>query len=162
MFSNLLPTIISPTMVTNTTCTLIDIFVNSCSTFVEAGIAMTNISDRYGVFNVFRISGVRVSEVFVEVSKRVVNVENIENFRLALADCNFEQIMNSNCVEKAYDLFSSKLKLLYDTKYPIKRVRVKKLDVQKPYTTPEIRNMLKRKHKLQKLYIFKEIKILPD
>ena len=90
--------------------------------------------------------------LFVEVSKRVVNVENMEKFHLAIADCNFEQIMNSNCVETAYNLFSSKLKLLYDTNCPIKRVIVKKLDVEKPYITPEIKNMLKRKHKLQKLH----------
>ena len=149
---NLLPTIIRPTRVTNNTCTLIDIFVNSCSKFVEAGIVMTNISDHYGVFNVFRRSGVRVSEAFVEVSKRVVNVENMEKFRLAIADCNFERIMNSRCVETAYNLFSSKVKLLYDTNCPIKRVRVKKLNAEKPDITPEIKNMLKRKHKLQKLY----------
>ena len=49
---------------------------------------MSNIIDHYGVFNVFRRSGVRVSEAFVEVSKRVVNVENIEKlFHLAIADC---------------------------------------------------------------------------
>ena len=109
--NNLLPIIIRPTRVTNNTSTLIDnIFVNNCSPFVEAGIVVTNISDHLGVFNVFRRSGVRVSKAFVEVSKRVINAENMEKFRLAITDCNFEQIMNNSCVETAYNFLSCKLK----------------------------------------------------
>ena len=49
-------------------------------------------------------------------------------------------------------IFSSDLLSIYDSFCPIKTVKLKNLDVKKPYITSEIKQLLKEKHRLKKKY----------
>ena len=60
-------------------------------------------------------------------------------------------------METSYNMFAGILKTLYDTHCPINNTRLKRLDVSKPIITPEIKCMLKLKHKLQKNIIKKQL-----
>ena len=77
---------------------------------------------------------------------------NREQLKNVIANYDFAPIMNINCIESLYNMFSDTLKNLYDRYCLIKNVRVKRLDVSKPYITLEIKNMLRDKHKTNQLW----------
>ena len=77
------------------------------------------------------------------------------NFSSAFATIrsyNWESIKNENSVENAYNVFSDKLNELLDVNCPLKKVKMKKLDISKPYITSDIKQLIKEKHKLQRKY----------
>ena len=55
-------------------------------------------------------------------------------------------------VNEVYATFIDQFKKLYDESCPVKAVRVKKLDILKPYITREIKALIKEKHRLQRLF----------
>ena len=111
---------------------------------------MSNITDYYAIFSVFGECQASSSDAYVEISKRMLSANNREQLKNAIADYDFAPNMNINCIESSYNIISDTLKNLYDRYCPIKNVRVKRLDVFKPYIyiTVEIKNMLMVKHKL--------------
>ena len=55
-------------------------------------------------------------------------------------------------VDQCYNAFIDKISLLFEQACPIKNIEVKSPDLAKPYITAEIKNQIKEKHKLQRLY----------
>ena len=56
--------------------------------------------------------------------------------------------------EEAYKEFNDNLRLMFDESCPYKTVKIKKLDIKKPYITSEIKRLIRAKHRLQKLFFF--------
>ena len=94
---------------------------------------MSNITDYYAIFSVFGECQASSSDAYVEISKRMLSANNREQLKNAIADYDFAPNMNINCIESSYNIISDTLKNLYDRYCPIKNVRVKRLDVFKPY-----------------------------
>ena len=108
----LLPTIVRPTRISNTSYTLIDnIWING-NVESKFGIIMSNISDHYAIFNIFcrRVSS--CSDSYVEISRRKLNAENREQLKSAIINYYFSSIMNLNSVETSYNMFAGILKTL--------------------------------------------------
>ena len=150
---NLLPTILRPTRVACTSFTLIDnIWISSYSDFLRSGIVMTNISDHYAVYSVVGGMKSSVAAGFTEITKRILNPDNLLQVKAAIERHNFDEVFTRGNVDESYDLFSSDLLSIYDSFCPVKTVKFKNLDVKKPYITSEIKQLLKEKHRLQKKY----------
>ena len=52
---------------------------------------------------------------------------------------------NENSVENAYNVFSDKLNELLEMNCPLKKVKMKKLDISKPYITNDLKQLIKEK-----------------
>ena len=52
----------------------------------------------------------------------------------------------------AFNEFSAILKRIFDQSCPFKIMKIKKLDLCKPYITRNIKELIKEKHKMQRLY----------
>ena len=142
--NNLNPTILRPTRVGKTSATLIDhiwttsSFGNSFN-LCESGVILSNITDHYSIFNVFSVGGIVTDERYVEIEKRVITDESKEFLSNRINSWDWECLKNLRSVNEVYDTFIDQFKKLYDENCPVKAVRVKKLDVLKPYITREIK-----------------------
>ena len=70
---------------------------------------------------------------YVTVTKRVLSEEKINSLTECNAEYSWDDVKNVDCVEDAYNTFITAVKDMYDINCPIKDVRMKKLDVSKPY-----------------------------
>ena len=75
----------------------------------------------------------------------------------SICDYDWETIKQVISAEDAYNMFSDKLTDLLNINCLYRKFKIKKLDVNKPYITSDIKTMIKEKHKLQKLYNRKPI-----
>ena len=149
---NLIPSIVRPIRIAKNSFTLIDnIFINNYANFAKAGIVMTNISDHYAVFSVFRRNSSQ-SGAYVEFNRRIAHRENLERLKNSFADNDFTPVLGNENAEASCNLFVDNVRLIYDAICPARKVRIKRLDILKPYITSEIKELLRSKHKLQKMY----------
>ena len=89
----LLPTIVRPTRISNTSHTLIDnIWINGNVEFTKSEIIMSNISDHCAIFNVFCRRVPSCSDSYVEISRRKLNAENREQLKSAIINYDFSSI----------------------------------------------------------------------
>ena len=70
----------------------------------------------------------------------------------------WETLLDIADPNECYTKFSSDLYLMYDTNFPLKSIRKKELDIRKPYITREITDLIKNKHRLQRLFNRRPIK----
>ena len=148
-----MPLILRPTRVSATSATLLDhIWINDILDVDETGIIMSNISDHYPVFSKHNLESNNNMDVYVEVKRRMCGRRNIDRLAEAIAEFDWSLILNISHVESAYDFFAQNFKKLYDQHCPVKIVRNKVLDVKKPYISSEIKQLIKEKHKMQRLY----------
>ena len=155
--NNLIPTILRPTIVGKTSATLIDhmwttsSFGNSFN-LCESEVILSNITDHYSIFNLFSVGGIVTDERYVEIEKRVITDESKEFLSNRINSWDWECLKNLRSVNEVYDTFIDQFKKLYDESCSVKAVRVKKLDLLKPYITREIIALIKEKHRLQRLF----------
>ena len=143
---NLIPSIVRPTRIAKNSFTLIDnTFINNYANFAKAGIVMTNISDHYAVFSVFRRNSSQ-SGAYVEFNRRIAQRENLERLKNSFADNDFTPVLGNENAKASYNLFVDNVRLIYDAICPAREVRIKRLDILKPYITSEIKELLRSKH----------------
>ena len=106
---------------------------------------MTNNSDHYVVYSVVGGMKLSVAAGFTEITKRILNPDNLLQVEAAIERHNFDEVFTRGNVDESYDLFSKDILSIYDSFCPVKTVKLKNLDVKKPYITSE-------KHRLQKKY----------
>ena len=112
-----------------------------------------NISDHFAIFNIYEVeAGIVQKDNYVEVTKRIMNEQNVNSLYsdIRLFDWNVVKCVAS--AEEAYNMFSDKIIEFLDANCPSKKIRVKKLNISKPYITSDIKRLIKEKHKLQRLY----------
>ena len=63
----------------------------------------------------------------------------------AISEYDWSNILTVNDVEDAYATFASALQSLYNEHCPLKTVRIKRLDAEKPYISTDLRK--KKTHK---------------
>ena len=152
---NLFPAILRPTRVTDSTATLIDqIWTNDICSIINSGQVLSDISDHFPVFAAFQLperDQVR-RDVYVEHRYRLNNEECRENFRTAVSQINFRALYEISDVETLYASFEHELREAYESSFPMKTIKRKRLDVEKPYLDATIRSMIRDKHKLYRKY----------
>ena len=149
-----LPIILRPTRVGSTSATLIDhIWTNSPQSVSTSGIILSNVSDHFAVFSAFGSKSLPARESVVRVvTRRVDSKARRDSMYEDIKNANWSQVVALQSVDEAYDSFLDRLTCFYEKNFPIVTRKVKYLDLAKPYITGDIKLMIKKKHKLQKLF----------
>ena len=82
----------------------------------------------------------------------MVGGSNWDSLKVELRNFDWNNIKNYDCVEGAFNEFSAILKRIFYQSCPFKIMKIKKLDLSKPYITRNIKELIKEKHKMQRLY----------
>ena len=151
---NCIPTIIKPTRVGSTSSTVIDnIFINNSINLKDCGVVLLNISDHFAIFNIYEDeAGIVQKDNYAEVTKRIMNEQNVNSLYSDIRKFDWNVVKCVASAEEAYNMFSDKIIEFLDANCLSKKIRVKKLDISKPYITSYIKRLIKEKHKLQRLY----------
>ena len=124
----------------------------------NSGVILSNISDHFSLFNIIEVkSDSSEDSDYVEIKKRQMNEHNINCLNESICGYDWETIKQVTSAEDAYNMFSDMLTDFLNINCPYRKFKIKKLDVNKPYITSDIKTMIKEKHKLQKLYNRKPI-----
>ena len=151
--SNFVCTISNPTRVTSSTSNLLDhIWTNNGSNLVDCGILHNTISDHFPIFSVFNNN--EQQEIFDKKTLQYndVNDTNLINLKNDLFDVCWDLVFNTNNVRVAYSNFILIFKSLFLKHCPLIERTVTGRHINKQYITAEIKQLIKRKNKLAKLY----------
>ena len=149
-----------PTRIGEASATLIDNIWRTATPgdrLYLSGIVMSNITDHYSVFNVIEVEEAIVESAYIEINKRMLRDENMSILSERIRSYEWKNIERLNNIEEAYKEFNDNLKFMFDESGPNKTIKIKKLDITKPYITSEIKRLIRDKHRLQKLYNKKPI-----
>jgi hypothetical protein len=146
--------IIRPTPVRKNSATLIDnIFTNELSMPVKSGLLINDISDHLAVF---QISGQNVKthqKDYLYIRKRKITEDQINKFKEALFNVNWNSVMDEMDPNSAYGSFMSTFMSLYDKYCPYRNIKCNDKRYNRPYMTPGLRNACKKKAHLYKICI---------
>ena len=128
MYSNMLfPLIMQPTRITSYTTTLIDnIFTNHVTNYLFSGLLFIDISDNLPIFCFsYEQSSETIDDKFVVFRNK--SKSNFINFDNQLNDTRWEDLFNDP--KAAYDSFLKKFKDIYNSSFPLKKVKTIKLNL---------------------------------
>ena len=151
------PLIVRPTRITNATATLLDnVFTNQLEMPCVSGILYTDITDHLPIFQITSID-YKCLNVGGNSSPehRVFSKQNIDAFRNALTDCDWNDVLRCGEVNSAYNCFEMTLRDLYDKHFPLQlkhQIQQKKL---KPWMTETLLKSVRHKNKLYKRFLHK-------
>ena len=113
---------------------------------------MTAISDHYSSFVCVNGGSNKDDAVYNEITKKQMTDGALNDLQGLVGQYNWDSIKMHADVDQCYNAFIDKISLLFDQACTIKNIEVKSPDLAKPYITAEIKNQIKEKHKLQRLY----------
>ena len=144
-----------PTRVTRETSTLIDhIISNTNLDFIKTGIIKTDISDHFPVFLIAKNENLINKTETKIISKREINNKAIENFKELLKKVDWTPIYVSD-VNKAYGEFITTVSYLYDTAFPLMKIKIKSKNLLSPWMTKGLIKSSKRKKRLYEKFLKK-------
>ena len=125
LFNGFLPLITKPTRLSNSCATLIDnIFTNSSKIESQCGIITSTISDHFPCFHTLDLAKIKGKKKDFEF--RAFNEENILRFRGLLGTRNWDEIIESENTETAFDEFLSEFSICFEEAFPVKKIRFNK------------------------------------
>lgn len=154
MFSfGYMPVVLRPTRVTSHSATLIDhIWSNAVHDVSSSGIIRYSATDHFPTYVQVRCGKKNNSdECFMTVTRRRRGSECDELFSSHLAQVCWTDLLEQMDVDVLYDEFISGISHVYDLCYPLETKKAKILDIEKPHITPDIKLLIKKRHKLLKL-----------
>ena len=154
MYSNmLLPLITRPTRITSYTATLIDnIFTNHVENYLFSGLLFTDISDHLPIFCFsYEQSSEIIDDKFVVFRNK--SESNFINFHNQLNDTIWEDLSGFNDPEAAYGSFLKKFKDIYNSSFPLKKVKTIKLSLKNPWVSKGLLKSINLKNNLYKKYL---------
>ena len=149
LVNNLLPKVTIPTRETETSSTLIDhIFTNINQSKCIAGTLKTDISDHFSNFFITKTHSQNLNRPHF-VTFRLITDQAIENLNRSLVSEGWNDILDTQDVDEAYDLFTEKFSMLVDYHLPLKTVKFNKYRHKaNTWMTKGILKSLKSKEKL--------------
>ena len=148
----MIPLINNPTRITCDSATLIDNIFTNCIESKTNGILINDISDHLPIFTISSQS-IKTSNKSPEARyKRVTKIENLNNFANDLQDIHWEQVLDNNNVDKAYDSFINTIQSRFELHCPIKKVKNKNI-TRKPWLTNGLLNAFKKQKTLYKRFL---------
>ena len=149
---NLFNTISKPTRVTSSSATLIDhIWTNDYCSLTYNGIIFSKISDHFPIFSTFKLERDQpVKSNFIEF--RDFSENNIELFKLALENTNWDLTKCSNNPDVCYKNFELIFSALFNRYFPLISKKIINHKFSKPYINQNIKDLMKERNKLQRKY----------
>jgi hypothetical protein len=143
----LFPVISRPTRVTANSVTLIDnIFTNDISnTNNHQGIFFIDISDNFPVFFINGKSDTATSDKFIW--KRSIDANNINAFQYELLQTHWNDVLDCNDGQVAFEKFHCKFSRLYNTFFPLKKIKLNYKN-RKPWLTNCLKKSIRTKNHL--------------
>ena len=153
----MIPVINKPTRVTKNTQTAIDnIFLNSFfNTQINTGIIKTCISDHFPIFIVANDITLSLYPKTETIFKRIISENALKEFKVKLSKINWNDTLNENCPDKSYTKFIETFSTIYETCFPLKKIKVKVKSLLNPWFTKGILKSSKRKQKLYNKFLKK-------
>lgn len=146
------PVVNKPTRVTKYSASLIDhIWTSESGNYLYSGIFYTSISDHFPIFSLFTIKNVTKSELKRTITKRMINDDFINNFKVDLSNYRWD-LNTSNSVSDIFEIFLVTFLEIYDKNFPNKTYVIKDKYIGKPYITQGIIKSIKERNRLQRLY----------
>ena len=142
-----------PTRITEHKASLIDnIFTNDPLNSSTNGLFLCDISDHLPIFFIVSTSDLNTNErqFFVFRDK---NSENITKFKEELSRVNWAELPDVNDPLLAYNSFLTKYTSIYNVCFPLRKVKVKKYTLYRPWFTKGLSRSVKKKHKLYKQFL---------
>ena len=154
MFSNsFIPLINKPTRVTLKTATIIDnIFTNAYENENKymTGILTTDISDHYPIFHIAPCKNKPKEESHQLI--RLINGQNLEKYINGIQNHDWSHVNHYKSSQADFTYFSDTLKSIFQNAFPIIRVK-KRYRNRLPWLTEGLKNAIKHKNKLYKIYL---------
>jgi hypothetical protein len=147
-----IPMINKPTRITQYSATLIDNIItnNILNISCIQGLLLTDISDHLPVVYINKDN--RLQETDVTIKKRLLNIRNINKFKSRLSEFSFEDLYKIENGQEATSYFCNQINSLYDQCFPVKTLK-KRYCFRKPWLTDGLRNSIKCKNKLYRIYM---------
>ena len=139
-FNGMKQVITSPTRITLTSRTLIDIVVTTHGNYVDETIVLANsVSDHdlIGIVRKIHIQKYQPRKIFT----RDYSKFNVENFKNDLRNLPWERVINTTVFNKGWDIFKELIVSVINIHAPIKQKLVRGKDCQ--WMTPEIQKTMK-------------------
>ena len=153
MFSNsFIPLINKPTRITPKSATLIDnIFANKYENEHRymTGILTTDISDHYPIFHISLNQNKPKEEEYQMI--RLINGSNLEKYVNDIQNHDWSLVNHHDSCQSAFTYFAGKLKGIFHNAFPVIRVK-KRYRNRLPWLTDGLKNAIKHKNKLYKIY----------
>lgn len=144
--------IVSPTRITHSTASCIDVFITNINTIVRsAGTISSDISDHLPIFFCFQTRDLSRSVGRLVTFQAITDCQ-LRSFRSTVMQTDWTSVFSKQCVNEAYDDFINIFKTLYIASFPYKTVTAKKR-IRKPWVTPPILTMIRKKNRLYQEYL---------
>ena len=147
-------TISKPTRITEHSATIIDHIATNYSTSVESVILVTDLSDHFPVIYFFTNTKCPAVPKFIET--RDFSERNLNRFKLALQNINWNNVSDNNDTQLAYNIFEENFNTLFKLYFPVVKLKfnrnIHKLENWMSKGLLTSRNEKNRLHKLFLLY----------
>jgi hypothetical protein len=145
--NNLFPAISKPTRVTSKSATLIDnIFYRPLiNTKMFFGILYSDISDHYPIFLIDHSLCLKPEQNFITV--RDLSLNNKRIFKEKLDLISWDDVLQNNNPEDAFQLFHETFTTIYNDCFPLKHIKLG-YRTRKPWLTAGLKISIKRKNRL--------------
>ena len=140
-FNGIINTITRATRITNHSATLLDLFGvgNFIQNLMSSFVLTTQISDHLPILNVFRIDKVNKPKLPDFFEKRELNDENFDSLNYALYHTDWNNVLNQNDVNLAYNNFQKTFLKLFNEKCPVRKKRKnKRTQPQQPFMSDHL------------------------
>ena len=155
---HMIPTILKPTRITDTSATIIDNILTNCHENIRTRIILTDITDHLPTVYFKNLKGLNQTQnpSSKYVYKRNHTDDNIDRFRNRLSKVNWNEILDGDEVNSDYNKFLNKFNELYDECIPVKKCKLnRKKHPKSPWITKGLLKSINTKNKLYKQYILR-------
>lgn len=150
----LCPMITKPSRITAQSATLIDnIFTNEIENRSISGLLINDISDHLPVFIVYNKNYRKVTQENIVKYKRMRTEESINAFKNDLLKQEWETLYREKNIDKAYEIFLGKFKMLYNSRCSVRKYSKKQKYAECPWITKGLQNACKKKNTLYREFI---------
>ena len=152
MYSNsFYPLIHQATRLTSYSSTLIDnVFCNILSSKHLSGILYTDISDHLPIFTINKSSTIALPQA-PSITTRNFSESNCAKFQSFMQSVTWDEVLQSTDAQQSYTLFIAKVLENYNLAFPITTFQPKTTR-NKPWVTKALKQLIKRKNSLYKLF----------
>lgn len=145
--------IVTPTRITDSSATLIDLFItNFPSDSVLSGTICTAISDHLPIYFMVHQSRCTTRQAASAIYYRAVNLTSLSRFRDQIEQTQWDDLFSITCADLAYDYFIRTICSVYNKHFPL-QVFKKPKRARKPWMTTEILKMMKEKDRLYHAFL---------
>lgn len=145
--------ITSPTRITSSSETLLDLFITNFDTgSLFGGVITYAISDHLPIFVCVEHDVNATRHIQRDSFYRSINENTLNIFREHLSNVNWDNVLEDDNPESAYENFMKKFTNIYYSSFPLKTFKQPK-KARKPWVTGEMLKLIKKRDKLYRKFI---------